>query len=65
MNKKSKIANLSNITQKWVNILVPFSNNYYAKLSVSELARCSKIPQQNVSRYLNKISKLNLIKYIK
>ncbi len=37
--EKTKIRNLSNITQKWVNILIPFSRDYNKKISGSELAR--------------------------
>ena len=63
--KKSIKSNLSNITQKWVDLLIPFSDNYSAELSASELARKSKIPQQTASRLLNKLVKLNLINYTK
>ena len=43
--KKNKTKNpkKSNITQKWVDLLIPFSNNYAAKLTASELSRKSKI----------------------
>lgn len=60
-----KKSNMGNITQKWVDLLIPFLENYSAKFSVSELSRKSKIPQQTVSRYLNKLVKLNLVSYIK
>jgi predicted nucleotidyltransferase len=63
--KKRIKSNLGNITQKWVDLLIPFSNDYSAKLSASELARKSKIPQQTSSRLLNKLVKLNLINYVK
>ena len=65
MLKKKLKSNLSNITQKWVDLLIPFSDNYSAKLSASELARSSKIPQQTASRLLNKLVKLNLVNYTK
>ena len=65
MQKNSIKSDLSNITQKWVNLLIQFSNNYSAKLSASELARSSKIPQQTASRLLNKLVKFNLINYEK
>ena len=68
MNKQkeqSKKPNLSDITQKWVDLLIPFSSNYSDKISASELARKSKIPQQTASRYLNKLVKLNLLNYMK
>lgn len=58
-------SNLGNITQKWVTMLLPFSGDYSAKFSASELSRKSKIPQQSVSRYLNQLAKLNLINYTK
>ncbi|MCD6215486.1 MAG: nucleotidyltransferase domain-containing protein [Candidatus Aenigmarchaeota archaeon] len=58
-------SKLGNITQKWVTMLLPFSGDYSAKFSASELSRKSKIPQQSVSRYLNQLAKLNLINYTK
>lgn len=65
MTEKNNKTKMSNITQKWVNLLQPFSENYSAKLSASEIARRSKIPQQTVSRSLNNLTKLNLIDYVK
>lgn len=65
MQKKMSKSNLGNITQKWVDLLIPFSSDYSSKLFVSELAKKSKIPQQTSSRLLNKIVKLNLINYTK
>jgi len=60
-----KKSNLSNITQKWVDILLPFSDDYSLRISASDLAKKTKIPQQTASRYLNKLVELNLINYIK
>ncbi len=57
--------NLSNITQKWIDILMPFSNNYSIKISASELSKKSEVSQQTASRYLNKLAKYGLIDYIK
>ena len=65
MQKKISKLNLGDITQKWVDLLVPFSDNYSARLSASELSRRTKIPQQSASRYLNKLASLNLINYVK
>lgn len=65
MNKAQKLTNLSNITQKWVNLLVPLSSDYSQKFFASELSRKTNIPQQTVSRYLNQMAKLNLIGYVK
>lgn len=62
MNEPVK-TKMSNITQKWVDLLAPFSADYSARLSASELARKSKIPQQSASRYLDSLTKLNLIGY--
>lgn len=60
MKKKVKKSNLSNITQKWVDLLIPYSNDYSSKFSANELSRKSKIPQQTASRYLNKLVKFTL-----
>ena len=64
-NKSHKKPNLSNITQKWVNMLLPFSADYSCRFSASDLARISKVPQQTASRCLNELVKLNLIDYKK
>ncbi len=54
---------MSDITNRWVNILIPFTNKYSDKISGTELARKVKVPQQTVSRYMNNLIKDNLIKY--
>jgi predicted nucleotidyltransferase len=54
---------MSNITQKWVDVLLPFSADYSARLSASEISRRTEIPQQTVSRQLNEIVKLSLLDY--
>mgnify|MGYP001572237624 CR=1 FL=1 len=56
-------SDLSNITQKWVEVLAPFTRDYPLKLSASELARETGIPQQTASRYLDMLSKRGLIEY--
>ncbi len=63
--KKLNKSNLSNITQKWVNLLLPFSADYSCRFSASDLASISKVPQQTASRCLNELAKLNLINYKK
>ena len=64
MNKKKfKNTKSGNITQKWVELLMPFTENYNAKISASDLGRKAKIPQQTSSRILNNLVKLNLINY--
>jgi predicted nucleotidyltransferase len=54
---------MSNITQKWVDVLLPFSADYSARLSASEISRRTGLPQQTVSRQLNEVSKLSLLDY--
>jgi len=60
-----KYSKTSNITQKWVDLLMPFSDDYFSKQSASQLARKTKIPQQTASRILNKLAKANLINFVK
>lgn len=55
--------NISNITQKCVNILIQFLSDYSVKLSASELSRRSKIPQQTISRNLNELAQVGLIEF--
>lgn len=54
---------MSNITQKWVSVLMPFLEDYSARKSASEISRQAKLPQQTVSRILNKLTESNLIGY--
>lgn len=54
---------MSNITQKWVKAIEAFSLDYTSKLSASEISRIMKIPQQTVSRILNEMVELNLIRF--
>lgn len=61
--KREREFNLSNITQKWVDVLMPFCNNYSERFTASEISRKSQIPQQSVSRILNKLIQFNLIRY--
>ncbi|MCK5321340.1 winged helix-turn-helix transcriptional regulator [Candidatus Pacearchaeota archaeon] len=56
---------MGNITQKWVEILMPFCNDYSVKLTASDISRSTKISQQTASRVLNKLVKFNLISYTK
>lgn len=55
---------MSKITQKWVEILMPFTSNYGSRLSGTELARFSGIPQQIASRQLNDLVKQGILEYI-
>lgn len=57
------IPNLSDMTQKWVDMLLPFSSGYSTKISLSELSKMSGVPQQTASRYMRSLVKSNLISY--
>jgi len=54
---------VSDVTQKWVDALIPFTSNYSAKKTATELSKLSGISQQTLSRIMNFLSKLNLIDY--
>lgn len=54
---------MSNITQKWVDVMKPFTRDYSARLTATEIAKLSGVPQQTTSRILNSFVKLNLIDY--
>lgn len=56
-------SNISNITQKCVDILLPFLSDYSMSLSASELSRKTKIPQQTITRNLNMLSAKGLLEY--
>ncbi len=52
INHKSFVTKLS---QKWLDVLVPFSYEYDKRFSGVEISRISGIPQKTVSRYLNNL----------
>lgn len=54
-------SKLSNITQKWVDILHPFTCEYNVKITASELENITQIPQQTISRVLIEMCELYLI----
>ncbi|MBI3051821.1 nucleotidyltransferase domain-containing protein [Candidatus Woesearchaeota archaeon] len=62
-SKSTNYLNLGNITQKWVDLLLPFSEDYAVRMTESELARKARIAQQSASRHLAKLVSLNLIRY--
>jgi predicted nucleotidyltransferase len=54
---------MSNITLKWVELLIPFTNGYNKEYTQSDLAKITKIPQQTASRYLAELVKNNYLNY--
>ena len=61
--KKGNVSELANISQNWLNILIPFSYNYNEKFSGSELSRILSTPQRSVARYLSQLDENNLLKF--
>ena len=59
LNKKK----MANIGQIWPDVLVPFVNDYNLKLTASDISRKTKIPRRTASRILEKLIKINLIRY--
>ena len=72
MSKKKIESNLRDITKKemtnisqiWPDILIPFVNDYNVKLTASDASRKTNIPRRTASRILSKLVKLNLIRYV-
>ena len=61
--KNKFYSKMGDITQKWVELLIPFISNYGNKLFETELSRLSNVPQQTASRYLNLLVKQNILSY--
>jgi predicted nucleotidyltransferase/DNA-binding transcriptional ArsR family regulator len=61
--KKDYKPYMANISQNWLNILIPFSHDYTKRISGSEISRIVKIPQRSVSRYLSQIIEKNILKF--
>jgi predicted nucleotidyltransferase len=55
---------MANIGQIWPDVIMPFVNDYNVKLTASETSRKTKIPRRTASRILDKLVKLNLIRYV-
>ena len=54
---------MSDITYKWVELLMPFTTGYHQKFTGTELAQHAKIPQQSASRYLKTLTHQNWLQY--
>jgi len=64
LNRKKEIEQyMANVSQNWLNILIPFSYDYTKKFSGSELSKILKIPQRSVSRYLFQMVRENLLRF--
>lgn len=65
MRKKNKRnpLKMGNITQKWLSVLVPFTRDYSCRLTASRTANLTSIPQQTVTRYLNRLASANILSY--
>jgi len=62
MKKNLNKTKMANMSQNWLEVLVPFSHEYNKKLTGSEISRIVKIPQRSVLRYLEKLVKINLLR---
>ena len=63
MKTNQKIDKMAKLSQKWLHLLVPFSNEYNKKFSGSELAKISGIPQRSASRYLSGLVGQNILSF--
>lgn len=62
MNNKNS-TKMANISQKWLEVLIPFSFDYRVRLTASEISRKSGTPLRTISRTLNKLVEINLLRY--
>ena len=51
------------ISQKWLDVLVPFTENYAQRLTGSSIAAGVHMPQKTVSRILDSLGSKRIIKY--
>lgn len=56
------MSKVTDIGQKWLELLVPFSFNYNKKFVASDLEKKTGIPSRTVSRYLKNLVKLGFIR---
>lgn len=63
VNKTNFYSKISNITQKWVDVLTPYLNNYAEIYSESDINNFSDVPQQTISRIFSKLLKIGLLDF--
>jgi len=54
---------MSNLSQKWLDILIPFSYEYTKKLNTSEISNKTKIPKRTISRHLIELVKKGILRF--
>ena len=63
-NQKVYKSKMANVGQMWLDILIPFANNYSVKLTAKSISDKTKIPRRTVSRILNSLVIKNILRYI-
>lgn len=63
ISKKMNKPYMAELSQKWLDVLIPFSNEYSKKLSGSEISRIVKFPQRSISRYLTELVNNGILKF--
>jgi len=53
---------MANISQSWLELLVPFTYEYDKKFTGSEVSRITRVPQRTAARHLDRMVRLNLIR---
>ena len=62
-DKNRDRSDMAKLSQKWLELLVPFSYQYNLKFSGSELSRKTRIPKRSISRYLTSLVRENILKF--
>lgn len=62
MAKKAGGLKMAKLSQKWLDVLVPFSYEYNKSFSGSEISRKTGLPQRSVSRYLTELVKSGILR---
>jgi len=62
-NQKTYKPEMANMSQMWLDIIIPFVNDYNVKLNSRVISDRTNIPRRTVSRILNNLASKNIIRY--
>ncbi len=62
MNKNNK-SKMANISQKWLDLLVPFTYEYNRKYTIKDLIKNSKIPLRTATRCIKNLQDKSLVSF--
>lgn len=62
-NYLKTVPKMAHMSQKWLDVLIPFFNSYTLKLTSKEITKRTGIPKRTVLRILNALVKRSIVRY--